>query len=109
MRTINGIEIKAKTFAYDGCHKIYILKDNKAKREAIKLGYDVYDIRDIATCYIYACPLRFINEWGGDFDTIVPQAADEVVFTGFNIENDLTSFEYNISVEGDKLTLKVNG
>ena len=25
---VNGQEIKAKAFAYDNCHKIYIIEDN---------------------------------------------------------------------------------
>lgn len=105
MRKINGVEIKAKAFAYDGCHKIYLLKDMKSRREASKNGYDIYTIDDLLTCFVYACPLRFINEWGGDYITVVPQASKEVVFEGFNID-DITSAEYEIVIENNVCTLK---
>ena len=64
MRKINGTIIKSKMFAYDGCHKLYLINDKKSKQEAIELNYDIYDIKDLVYAFINSCSLRFINEWG---------------------------------------------
>lgn len=106
MRKINGIEINAVVFAYDGCHKIYLLNDNESIIEAEDAGYDVYDIGNIISAFVYACPLRFINKWEGECETIVTQWEDEVVFEGFEVKEDLESADYEIVVSGDKCTLK---
>lgn len=106
MRKINGIEITATAFAYDGCHKIYILNDNKSMIEAQENDYYIYDIASLPSCFIYSCSLRFINEWEGECETIVPQGADEVVFEGFEVGEDLDSADYEIVVSNDKCTLK---
>ena len=36
---INGIEITAKEFAYDGCHKIYLIESQEQRDEADSYGY----------------------------------------------------------------------
>lgn len=33
MNKVNGIETKAKLFAYDGCHKIYLIEDDEDLKE----------------------------------------------------------------------------
>lgn len=106
MRKINGIEIVATAFAYDGCHKIYLLNDGDSIVEAEDAGFDVYDIGNIISAFVYACPLRFINEWGGEFKTIVPQGADEITFEGFEISEDLDSFDYEIVISESGCVLK---
>lgn len=60
---VNGIEITAKTFAYEGCHKIYILESTKDKDEAIESGYKILPISDLEKVFESSCELRFINHW----------------------------------------------
>lgn len=60
---INGKMVYDNTFAYDNCHKIYILETLEDKLEAIKLGYKITLIEDIEKVYNNSCPLRFINNW----------------------------------------------
>lgn len=60
---INDIEVIGKEFAYNGCHKIYILEDEKDKQEAKDVGYIILPINLISKCYIESCPMRFINNW----------------------------------------------
>lgn len=105
MRKINNVEINAKSFAWDGCHKLYILNDQKAEKEAKELGYNIYAIDSLLSAFVYSCPLRYIHEWGGNFKTIVEQAADKVVFEGFN-SDDLEMAEYEITRVGDKVILE---
>ena len=107
MLKINGIEIEAEVFAYDGCHKLYVLNDEDAENEAKECGYDIYSIEYLLEAFVNSCPLRFINEWGGDFNTIVRQGEENIIFEGFAIPDDLDSAEYNITVEDDKCTLAV--
>lgn len=105
MKQINGTEIIATVFAFDGCHKIYLLNDSDAISEAEEYEYDIYDIDSIVSAFVNSCPLRFICEWGGDFKSVVKQACSKVVFEGFDIDDDLSSFEYDINKFDNKITL----
>lgn len=60
---VNNIEIEAKEFAYDGCHKIYLIEDEQDKKEALECEYDLYPISKLRAKYRSSCPLRFINNW----------------------------------------------
>ena len=60
---INKQEINAVKFAYDGCHKIYILEDKKDIKEAQKLEYTIIPINFLEYVYKNSCELRFISNW----------------------------------------------
>ena len=60
---INDIKIIGDRFAYDGCHKIYIIETDKNLEEAINYGYNIYDISEIKEKYNESCGLRFIQNW----------------------------------------------
>ena len=60
---INNMEVKGKEFAFDGCHKIYIIEDEEDKKNAESIGYNFYDIEDIEKYYNNSCELRFIRNW----------------------------------------------
>lgn len=63
---INGIEVVGNKFAYDGCHKIYIIEDNEDIEKAKSYGYnenDIFDIKEIENIYNNSCSLRFIENW----------------------------------------------
>ena len=60
---INGSTIEGNKFAYDGCHKIYIIEDEQDEIDARDLGYDIYSIELILDYYNSSCPLRFISNW----------------------------------------------
>ena len=72
---INGKEITHKMFAYDGCHKIYLIDNEKHRNQAVSYGYDILPIELIEEIYLDSCELRFINTWGdteNDSDPIIP-------------------------------------
>ena len=91
-RKINGVSVeKCVAFAYDGCHKIYVLRRNKDIDEFKKLGYQLFNLESgIIQCYLDSCSLRFIDLYDGtkqDIDKytqIVPQFCEKVVFEGFD-------------------------
>lgn len=56
-------EITAKKFAFDNCHKIYILEDKEDLEQAEKYGYDILPISSLEIAYNNSCPLKFINNW----------------------------------------------
>ena len=60
---INNQEITSKFFAYDGCHKIYVLENENDIQEAIETGYLVIAIEHLKKYYYSSCPLRFIDSW----------------------------------------------
>lgn len=60
---INNIKVFGNEFAYDNCHKIYILEDESDKKEAIDNGYDIYNICEIENIYNKSCYLKFIDNW----------------------------------------------
>lgn len=60
---LNNIEIKEKYFAFDTCHKIYILSNQDEMFQAIELGYEIKEIKEIVKTYNKSCGLNFINYW----------------------------------------------
>ena len=60
---INGKEVIGKCFAYDNCHKIYIIEDKEDYKRASDLGYNIYDLALIKDAYNNSCELRFISNW----------------------------------------------
>ena len=59
-RYINGVETTAYCFAFDGCHKFYLIDNEKQRRELEDCGYDIYRIKDLPIAWVDSCPLRFI-------------------------------------------------
>lgn len=49
-------------FAFDGCHKIYILRTEEEK-EALKMGYNILPIEKLKETYLNSCPLKFISSF----------------------------------------------
>jgi len=75
---INGQVVVGKEFAYDGCHKIYIIEDEEDKKEAID-GYTILPISLLKKTYENSCSLRFIHNWKLN-KTYVLQFEENVTF-----------------------------
>lgn len=56
--TIDGI-----SFAYDGCHKIYIIQNESELKIAKSYGYRIYDLDELEEKYNHSCSLKFIVSW----------------------------------------------
>ena len=99
---INGFDVdKYKAFAFDGCHKIYLLKTKKEIGEFKKMEYDIYKMDSgIIQCYLDSCPLRFIETNGGKdcskYLQVVPQGCEKVEFEGFDTSNIETDTSYDL-------------
>ena len=76
---INGKEIKAEMFAYDGCHKIYLLKNEDEESEAFHCGYDILSIENLRSIWEKSCYLRFISTWDLT-ECVVEQGEENVEF-----------------------------
>jgi hypothetical protein len=64
---VNGQEIIGKFFAYEGCHKMYILETEQDIKEAeASVGYDVVPIDQLPHVWDISCELRFIRNWKTD-------------------------------------------
>lgn len=72
---------EAKFYAYDGCHKIYMVEDESDFMEAIETGYNVKRIEDLRNDWKNSCPLKFIHNWKLNKDYI-PQFAKKVKIRG---------------------------
>ena len=57
------MESKAEVFAFDGCHKIYLIEDENDIEEAREYGYDIYRIERLESAFRHSCPMRFIQDW----------------------------------------------
>lgn len=69
---INNQEVVGEMFAYDGCHKIYVIEDAEDRRDAIEYGYKVFPIDELEDAFDNSCELRFIHNWKLD-KAYVPQ------------------------------------
>lgn len=74
---INEYDVWADEFAYDGCHKIYLLESEEDKVEAIEIGYQIYPVEDLDFIYRKSCPLKYIDTW--KLESIIPQCFEERV------------------------------
>ena len=64
MLKINGKEVKNNgAYAFDNCHKFYILENDNEKFKALEFGYEIYPIQHLVTDLKNSCPLRFINSF----------------------------------------------
>lgn len=60
---INGTATNATEFAYDGCHKIYLIETWKDYCEAKDAEYDILPISELRKAWENSCGLRFIYNW----------------------------------------------
>ena len=60
---INGNKTDAISFAYDGCHKIYLCESGMDVAEASNAGYDILPIEMLEEIYEGSCGLKFISNW----------------------------------------------
>ena len=71
---INGWRTAALAFAYDGCHKIYLIENMEDVPEILEYGYTILPIQELPRIYCEdACPLRFISTWSETLDSVIPQ------------------------------------
>lgn len=60
---INGKQVIGDYYAYDNCHKIYIIEDEDDMKQAKEYGYSIYDIKTLQRAFEDSCSLRFISNW----------------------------------------------
>lgn len=76
---INGKIVIGEKFAYDGCHKIYIIEDEEDLKMAKDYEYDIYPIEKLQLAYEISCELRFISNWKLN-KNYVSQFEENVIF-----------------------------
>lgn len=78
---INGKTYAAQEFAWDGCHKIYLINSAEDRQEMLDNGYtepgDIRPIFELRAAWEASCPLRFISRADLSGPDIVPQGAEE--------------------------------
>lgn len=78
---INGCTIEHNGyFAYDACHKIYILRNKSEEEEAKSLDYQILPIGQLELAWDRSCPLRFICYWS--LEPIVRQSEEADIKVG---------------------------
>lgn len=70
---INNQRITAKIFAWDRCHKIYLIETRKDKKEYLEYGYSLFPINGLEEAYKNSCSLRFISHGNLDLPDVVSQ------------------------------------
>jgi len=61
--SVNGVPVTGQTFAYDGCHKIYVCESRNDEQEASSSGYSILPIERLEETYQNSCGLEFISNW----------------------------------------------
>lgn len=75
---LNTFTTRAKEFAFDGCHKFYLIQTKKDRAQALEAGYDLLPINRLPLEFQNSCPLRYINTW--KLKAIIPQFTPAVRF-----------------------------
>jgi hypothetical protein len=60
---INAKTTHAHQFAFDGCHKIYLIESPVDEADAKAHGYEIFPISELQDAYEGSCGLRFISNW----------------------------------------------
>jgi hypothetical protein len=79
---INGKTVTGDRFAFDGCHKIYIIDTPEQEAEARRYGYEIYPIEDIEQTYEDSCNLKFISSWNDDDFVSYVRQSEDATFEG---------------------------
>lgn len=58
---INNQETHAQFFAYDGCHKIYLIETEADLRMVELNNYQIKPISELKETFENSCELRFVN------------------------------------------------
>lgn len=76
---INGKHIDATEFAYDGCHKVYLIDTPELRTQMEGYGYepeDFHPVSELPAVWDSTCFLRFIS-WGDlRNDDLIAQGED---------------------------------
>lgn len=75
---VNDYEITQDRFAYDGCHKIYLIGNATEQRDAMEKGYTIHSIYELEKIYEQSCEFRFISTW--DLTTQVVKQCEQATF-----------------------------
>lgn len=78
---VNGIEIQGDLFAYDGCHKIYIIESEEDLLEVKDTNYNILPIEDLPRIWEESCELKFIHPWSLPQDRDYLGQFEDAVFT----------------------------
>lgn len=75
---IGNQSIDALGFAWDGCHKIYVLRNQEEQAELIDLGYGTYEPQELPDVWARSCGLRFVSS--GDLtEQYIAQGEDAAI------------------------------
>lgn len=87
MRYINGKQVTAKWFAFDGCHKIYLIESRAEYDQMVEWDYQIFHIADLPSIWVGTCPLRFIDS--ADLETLYVKQCEPAHFKGWQISERL--------------------
>jgi hypothetical protein len=79
---INGETVTAEAllFAYDGCHKVYLVTSEAGRRSLLEHGWVEDDFRhpsELPAVWEQTCPLRFISN--ADLQTVYVEQCDDAI------------------------------
>ena len=83
-RYINGKQCKGESFAFDGCHKIYVVEGKDDEKKMRKLGYEILPISELPWMWATSCPLRFI--YSANLERQFAHQGETAVFDGFELD-----------------------
>lgn len=75
---VNDYKITQDRFAYDGCHKIYLIGNTTEQRDAMESGYTIHSIYELERIYEQSDSLRFISTW--DLTAQVVKQCEQAIF-----------------------------
>lgn len=97
-------KIEGVAFAYDGCHKIYVLENEKQITKYLDKYYQIHPLSDILETFFNSCDLRFI-QIADTYEKIVSQ--EDYPFK--NEYKDGTEITKDLSKWMDKGTFYLHG
>ena len=101
---INDKLITAYGFAFDGCHKFYLIESEEQAFELNELGYNLYLIEGLPAAWADSCPLRFIEK--ADLSETIVGQCEPAWFDGWNIDAATQAVLDDIAAEQEEVNAK---
>lgn len=89
-KKLKKIEASELLLAFDECHKVYFILDERSQREAVAYGYSFYPTYQLRSILDRCCGLVFVRSWS--FDPAMPDhpwdiAQGELYESGYYDDN----------------------
>ena len=85
---VNGADIEADEFGFDGCHKFFICNSPEEGEQLSRWNYEIHPMEDLPRLWEGSCPARFISSANLEHQYV--RQNEPAYFEGFDINTSVS-------------------